>query len=66
MSMIADLLSFVDTRVTLKEHPLNYLIRNSVHSKFGEHKNELKLHIGEQGMQFRLVSFSHNSILQTM
>lgn len=53
--MIVDLLSFVDTRVTLREHPLNYLIRNAVHFNFGEHKNELKLRIGDEGMNFRLV-----------
>lgn len=53
--MIVDLLSFVDTRVTLREHPLNYLIRNAVHFTFGEHKNELKLRIGDEGMNFRLV-----------
>lgn len=53
--MIVDLLSFVDTRVTLREHPLNYLIRNAVHFNFGEHKNELKMRIGDEGMNFRLV-----------
>lgn len=55
MSMIVDLLSFVDTRVTLLEHPLNYLIRNAVQLKFSDQMSALKTHIGTEGMQFRLV-----------
>lgn len=50
-----DLLNFVDTRVTLNDHPLNQFIRNSVQLNFDEMNNELKLHIGTEGIQYRLV-----------
>lgn len=53
--MTKDLLNFVDTRVTLNEHPLNQLIRNSIQLNFDELNNELKMHIGSEGVQYRLV-----------
>lgn len=54
--MMVDLLGFVDSRVTLQSHPLNELIRNAIQLKFSASKNELKLHIGREGIQYRLVS----------
>lgn len=56
LDMSIDLLSFVDSRVTLPEHPLNELIRNAIQLKFSEPKDELKLHIGREGIHYRLVS----------
>lgn len=53
--MTMDLLNFVDTRVTLNEHPLNQLIRNSIQLSFDEMNNELRTHIGTEGIQYRLV-----------
>lgn len=53
--MTMDLLNFVDTRVTLNDHSLNELIRNSIQMNFSEMHNELKLHIGTEGIQYRLV-----------
>lgn len=52
-----DLLNFVDTRVTLNDHPLNQFIRNSVQLNFDEMNNELKLHIGREGIDYRLVKY---------
>lgn len=55
MDITKDLLNFVDTRVTLNDHPLNQIIRNSVQLNFAEFNNDLKLHIGTEGIQYRLV-----------
>lgn len=52
-----DLLNFVDTRVTLDDHPLNQFIRDSIQLNFDDFSNELKLHIGTEGIQYRLVKF---------
>lgn len=57
--MSMDLLKFVDSRVTLSEHPVNELIRNAIHLKFDESKDELKLHIGLEGIHYRLVSSNY-------
>lgn len=57
--MSIDLLSFVDSRVTLIEHPINELLRNAIQSKFSESKDEMKLHIGREGINYRLVSKTH-------
>lgn len=54
--MTTDLLSFVDARVTLDQHPLNQFIRNAVQLKFGEPTNDLKIHIGTVGIHHRLVN----------
>lgn len=56
--MTRDLLNFVDTRVTLSEHPLNQLIRNAISMSFSEMNNELKMHIGTEGIQHRLVRYT--------
>lgn len=50
-----DLLNFVDTRVTLDDHQLNQFIRNSVQLNFDEFSNDLKQHIGTEGIQYRMV-----------
>lgn len=63
MCMVSDLLNLVDARVTLTDHPLNYLIRNAFHCKFSEQRNQLKKHIGTEGMQYRLVSHTMHFIL---
>lgn len=54
--MSMDLLNFVDTRVTISEHPMNELLRNAIQLKFNESQDELKLHIGREGINYRLVS----------
>lgn len=61
--MTKDLLNFVDTRVTLNDHPLNHFIRNSVQLNFDEMNNELKLHIGTEGIQYRLVIMHPFSVI---
>lgn len=53
-----DLLNFVDTRATLNDHRLNQFIRNSVQMNFDELTNDLKQHIGTEGIQYRLVKHS--------
>lgn len=62
LNLTIELLNFVDTRVTLRDHPLNHLIRNAIQFKFCEPQNELKLHIGREGIRYRLVNFPHISI----
>ena len=57
--MSVDLLKFVDSRVTISEHPANELIRNAIQLKFDESKDELKLHIGREGIHYRLVSSNY-------
>lgn len=58
MNMTIDLMSFVDARVTVNDHPLNKFIRNAIQLKFNETTNDLKLHIGNQGIQYRMVIFT--------
>lgn len=53
--MTMDLLNFVDTRVTSDDHPLNQFIRNAIQLNFDELNNDLKVHIGSEGIQYRLV-----------
>lgn len=55
--MTQDFLSFVDPRVTLDEHPINELIRNTIQLKFSEPTNDLRIHVGSVGVQYRLVSY---------
>ncbi|XP_055313012.1 complex I assembly factor ACAD9, mitochondrial-like [Sitodiplosis mosellana] len=54
LDMSIDLLNFVDSRVTLSEHPVNELIRNAIQLKFSESENRLKIHIGREGIHYRL------------
>lgn len=58
-----DLLNFVDTRVTLNDHRLNQFIRNSVQLNFDELCNDLKMHIGTEGIQYRLVIHHRSTAL---
>lgn len=57
--MATDLFDFVDSRVTLSEHPLNASIRDAFQLKFSEPRNELQLQIGREGLTHRLVN-RHN------
>lgn len=61
LAMTMDLLDFVDTRVTLDEHPLNQLIRNSIQFSFDEMNNELRSHIGNEGIRYRTVCHAAHS-----
>lgn len=55
LNMAMDLLNFVDSRVTIDEHPVNSLIRNAIQSKFDDSKTQAKLNIAREGIQYRLV-----------
>lgn len=56
--MAMDLSNFIDTPVTLSDHPINHLICNAVQMQtFGEPKDILKLYVGVAGIQFCGVSF---------
>lgn len=55
LDMSIDLLSYVDARVTIADHPLNKLVRNAVQLKFNEPEDAIKLYIGREGINYRLV-----------
>lgn len=63
--MTNDLFDFVDSRVTLSEHPLNNTIRDAFQLKFSEPGNELQLQIGREGIRYRLVNFKCHFMKQT-
>lgn len=64
--MTIDLLDFVDSRVTINAHPLNDLVRNAIHMKFYDPKNEIKMKIARDGIQHRLVNFYFEFILSCL
>lgn len=56
--MAMSLTSFIDTPVTIQEHPINRFIRDAIQLQtFGEPKDILKLYVGVAGIQYCGVSF---------